>query len=214
MQQPKYRFYATLLDAFSWYQVSESENAEQELIDKINRVPITDPKALERMGKGSALNNLIDSIVLNGYDKFDEVPGITVFDGVEFKTEIVKQIAGQLHGSIAQHKTSTIISVNGIAVEVYGVLDYVIESRCIDLKTTSSYDLGKYKDSMQRHLYPICLFNEGVVVDEFEFLVTDFKSVFKEPYRVDLKESEAVIKNQCQMLIDFIESKKHFIKVF
>lgn len=52
-QQPKpdFKFYATLLDSFARYQNSESDNAERELIDKINRVPITDPAALERMGK-------------------------------------------------------------------------------------------------------------------------------------------------------------------
>jgi hypothetical protein len=49
---PKYRFYATLLDAFVWYQVSESDTAEQDLINKINRVPVTDEKSLERMNKG------------------------------------------------------------------------------------------------------------------------------------------------------------------
>ena len=55
MSQPKYRFYATLLDSFYWFLNSESETAEQEFIDKINRVPITDEKALERMNKGGSL---------------------------------------------------------------------------------------------------------------------------------------------------------------
>lgn len=209
MNQPKYRFYATLLDAFAWYQVSESENAEQELLDKINRVPVTDEKELERMNKGTALNNLIDSIILNGYDKL--YPDVTKFDGFEFKTDLVKEVAQHLAFAASQHRTATIIRTNGIDVEVYGVADYILENKCVDLKTTSSYDLGKYKGSMQRHLYPVCLFNEGITIDEFEFLVTDFNSVFKEPYQVDLIASNAILAAQCSLLIEFVESRKHLI---
>ncbi len=206
---PNYKFYATLLDAFKWYQKSESENAEQEFIDKINRVPITDEKALERMNKGTALNNLVDSIVLNGYDKL--YPEVTKFDGFEFKTDVVIEIAEYLKSSISQYKTSMLIDVKGSVVELYGYIDYIDANKAIDLKSTASYDLGKYKDSMQMHVYPLSLNHEGVDVDEFEFVVTDFKTVFKEPYTVDLKESNRILTEQCSLLIDFLELKKHLI---
>lgn len=209
MPKPKYKFYATLLDAFSWYQVSESENAEQEFIDKINRVPVTDEDALERMNKGTALNNLIDSIVMCGYDKI--YPEVTTFDGIEFKTDVVTECAEYLAGASAQHRTETTIICNGSEVLLYGVVDYIKLNRAIDLKSTSTYDLGKYKNSMQRHLYPLSLCNEGIMVDEFEFVVTDFKSVFKEPYKVDLTESLSILTEHCLLLIDFIEARKDLI---
>jgi hypothetical protein len=200
MSQPKYRFYATLLDSFYWFLNSESETAEQEFIDKINRVPITDEKALERMNKGTELNNLVDMLLVDKSIVQEQ-----------FKAEVVDELLNYLDGSVAQHRTETIIRCNGVDVLVYGVADYIKENKCIDLKTTSSYDLGKYKDSLQRHLYPVSLFNEGVLIDEFEFLVTDFNSVFKEPYKVDLVESNAILSTYCSELIDFIESKRHLI---
>lgn len=197
---PKYRFYATLLDAFVWYQVSESDTAEQDLINKINRIPITDEKALERMNKGTEFNNLIDIAITDPSIQQDT-----------FDKNIVSELSNYLIGSVAQYRTETILDCNGTLVLVYGVSDYIKENKCIDLKTTSAYDLGKYKDSMQRHLYPVCLNSEGVFVDEFEFLVTDFKSVFKEPYKVDLVESEKELISCCSALIEFVESKKHLI---
>lgn len=200
MSQPKYRFYATLLDSFYWFLNSESETAEQEFIDKINRVPITDEKALERMNKGTELNNLVDMILADRSIVQEQ-----------FKSEVVDELLNYLDGSVAQHRTETIIRCNGVDVLVYGVVDYIKENKCIDLKTTTAYDLGKYKDSLQRHLYPVSLFNEGVLIDEFEFLVTDFNSVFKEPYKVDLVESNAILSTYCSELIDFIESKRHLI---
>jgi len=197
---PKYRFYATLLDAFVWYQVSESDTAEQDLINKINRVTITDEKSLERMNKGTELNNLIDMALIDSTVQQDT-----------FDKNIVSELSEYLIGSVAQYRTESILDCDGIFVLVYGVSDYIKENKCIDLKTTSAYDLGKYKDSMQRHLYPVCLNKEGIFVDEFEFLVTDFKSVFKEPYKVDLVESEKILTSCCSALIEFIESKKHLI---
>jgi hypothetical protein len=128
-----------------------------------------------------------------------------------FDKNIVGELSEYLIGSVAQYRTESILDCDGISVLVYGVSDYIKENKCIDLKTTSAYDLGKYKDSMQRHLYPVCLNKEGIFVDEFEFLVTDFKSVFKEPYKVDLVESEKILTYCCSALIEFIENKKHLI---
>lgn len=210
MNQPKYRFYATLLDAFAWYQVSESENAEQELLDKINRVPITDEKALERVNRGKELNDLVDGILRGEIELTDETVSFN-YGGFEFRATVIRELVQYLSGAVIQHRTSTIIIANGVAVEVYGVADYIKQNKCIDLKTTSGYDLGKYKDSMQRHLYPVCLYNEGIAIDEFEFLITDFNSVFKEPYQVDTIQSNSILATQCAMLIEFIESRKHLI---
>lgn len=211
--QPKYKFYATLLDAFLWYQVSESDNAEQEFIDKINRVPITDPKALERMAKGTALNNLVDKQVVN--ETMNEAETMSeIVNGMTFTfdSRIVNQLGDKLQGSIPQYYTETIIRCNGNNVLVYGYIDYILTNKIIDLKTTKTYELGKYKDSMQMHLYPICLYNEeGIIADEFEFLITDFNEVYSEVYPINLIDSNTKLAITCNALIEFIESKKEFI---
>lgn len=212
MKTPKYRFYATLLDAFSWYLKSESEHAERELLDKINRVPETDERAIERMGKGTAFNNLVD-FMIDAELSIEDLTATSEYNGMrfEFNGSVVNEIANYLKGATKQYRTSGLIIANGVWVELYGDIDYLLLNKSIDLKTTKEYELGKYKDSMQRHVYPVCLHIEGVTIDEFEFLSTDFTSVFHETYKVDIAESWAILSNHCAMLIDFIEARKHLI---
>jgi hypothetical protein len=208
--KPKYKFYATLLDSYKWYLKSESDDCLQELIDKINRVPFVS----EAAEKGTSFNALIDSILI-GYDKLGEQ--ITRFDSYEFSTGLVKEIAESLTGAVAQYRTSGLIQTSKGLVEIYGNIDYILHDKAIDLKCTGSYDLGKFKDSMQRHVYPICLSQEGIMVDEFEFLVTDYRGIFRESYKVDLEASSREIINVCESFIDFLEIKKSLItdkKVF
>jgi len=209
MSKPKYRFYATLLDAFKWYLVSESENSTQDLINKINRVPIADEKSLERMNKGTALNNVIDNCL--SCNSEIELEQAVVCDGFAFNKEIVVDILNRLYGSAIQYRTSTVVETKYGLVEVYGVIDYLSAWKCIDLKTTSQYDLGKYVNGMQRHVYNVSLADEGIKTEEFEFLVTDFKSVYSEPYNVDYGESKLIVIDCCESLIEFIEANRHLI---
>lgn len=209
MQQPQYKFYATLLDAYVWYLQSESESATQELINKINRVPITDEKALARINKGTALNDIIDDFVKGKFKPTNEVT--TTHNGFEFDNTLIGNIGYALQGSIPQHYTSCNIVVENQLVHLYGYIDYILMDKCIDLKTTSKYELGKYKDSMQLHLYPLALYRENIVVDEFEFIVTDFDDVYSETYKVDFLESLSKLNQVCGGLIRFIEANKNLI---
>lgn len=210
--QPRYKFYATLLDAFRWYRASESESALQEFIDKINRVEIVDEKALERMNKGTALNNLVDKQVKNHvFCEADKISSIVDNTEFTFDAKIVNELGDRLELSIPQHYIECTIDVNGVEVLLYGYIDYLRLNRCIDLKTTSKYELGKYKDNMQMHLYPVSLKEKGIDVDEFEFLVTDFKEVYSEVYPINIDNSLNILSNECGLLIEFLELKKDLI---
>ena len=209
--KPDYKFYATLLDSYKWYVKSESDDALTDLINKINRVPFSSDAA----DKGTGFNRLIDQLL--------DIPemgvtNITVNDKTfTYSESLAKEIASILNGSTSQYFTSSLIQTSKGIVEIYGYIDYILFDKAIDLKCTGSYDLGKFKDSMQRHVYPVCLSKEGIYVDEFEFLVTDYKSIFRENYKVDLEESKREIINTCESLIDFLEIKKSEItdrKVF
>lgn len=194
--QPQFKIYPSLLDAYSWYASSESEEAEIDLINKINRVSFHSDLA----EKGTWFNQLID-LALIGNERF----GICYLDGV------AHDIVERLQGAVSQQFTSTTIMVNGNCVELYGYYDYLLQDRVIDLKTTSKYDLGKYKGSMQLHFYPVSLIDNGCQINEFEFLVTDFESVFSETYKVDYNTSKQILINKCAELINFLEAKKHLI---
>lgn len=208
--QPSYKFYATLLDAYNWYAASESEDALQELIDKINRVPFYS----EAAAKGTALNKIVDIAL----DKGLPVGVETISeDGFGFQMSLVSELQQTLCGAIPQYKASTQINTKYGIVEIYGYIDYLLLNKAIDLKCTGSFEIGKYKNSMQRHVYPVCLADEDIYLDEFEFLITDYKSIFRESYTVDLKESKQTIVNTCEALINFLHIKRDLItdkKVF
>lgn len=90
MNQPKYRFYATLLDSFQNYVDSDSiwekyyghsetppftieefhDQKRQDLIDSINRVDGVYPEAA---AKGTCLNEIVDRIILNRNPSESEV---------------------------------------------------------------------------------------------------------------------------------------------
>lgn len=200
--QPDYRFYPSLLDAYKWYQASEEDEAEQELINKINRVPYQSDAA----DKGTWFNELID-LSLKGIEKHQEC----------YLTGCAKQVVENLRGAARQVYTSTFLEVDGKTVELYGYIDFIKEDRIIDLKTTRAYELGKYKNSLQLHLYPFSIINAGNEINYFEFLACDFKSVFSEVYKVDYDLSKSILMGCCRELIRFIEIKKSLItdkKVF
>ena len=198
MQQSQcdYRIYPSLLDAYRWYQASESDSSEQELIDKINRKPFQSDAA----DKGTWFNALID-LSLKGLEKH----GLFYLEG------IASDIAVELSGAARQVFTSTQIEVDGKIVELYGYIDYVKEDAVIDLKTTKEYELGKYKDSLQLHFYPVSLIDEGNHINNFQFLVTDFRNVYREDYDVSYEKSKAILTDTCRELIRFIELKKNLI---
>lgn len=210
--QPSYKFYATLLDAYQWYRVSESDNAAAELIDKINRVRTMDAEAIQRMNRGTALNNLVDLAIESGVviDSYE-------IDGVHysFPESLVLHLAEKLHGSIIQYRANLSIIHNGKVVELYGYTDYVLTDSVIDLKTTASYELGEYANSMQRHLYPIALIANGNQINRFEFIAVEIKSgyhnVYSESYPVDDAESMAVVRDCISGLIEFIEANRYLI---
>lgn len=195
-KQPQFKFYATLLDAFKWYQASEKEDAEQELINKINRVPFQSDAA----EKGTRFNNLIDCL-MDGESQISD----------EFGERLPAGIAELLNGSIKQVFTSTLLQTDYGLVELYGYIDYIKMDAAIDLKTTKNYELGKYKDSLQKHVYPVSLIDDGNDIKTFEFLVTDFSSIYIETYNVNYDESVVILKRVCEHFIEFLRAKKHLI---
>lgn len=195
-QLPDYRLYPSLLDSYQWYKSSESETSEQELLNKINRLPFTS----EAADKGTWFNELID-LSLKGLSKYK----------LEYLSGPAQEIASRLQGAAKQIFTSTLIEIDGKLVELYGYIDYMKLDRTIDLKTTKEYKLGKYKDSLQLHFYPVSLIDEGNEINEFEFLVCDFDNVYSEVYDVNYDVSKNILMDACRELIRFIEIKKDLI---
>lgn len=194
--QPQYKIYVTLLDAYKWYASSESDEAEQEFINKINRVRFES----EAASKGTWFNNFLDSC-LEGKEKFD----------LCFVESPVKDLIDHLEGAAKQVYVKTFVTVDGALVELYGYLDYLKHDVVTDVKTTKQYELGKYKDSLQLHFYPVALIDAGNEINAFEFKVFDFKELYTESYPVNYAESKSKLIDALREIIRFIEIKRDII---
>jgi len=216
-----YRFSATMLDAYEdfldanaedffyqddagrWhrnyneetgeYHFTESEVyelAKKELIDKINRVEFTPSEAAS---KGTALNEIVDSIlehrkaegvtVTRMYEwldgrQTDKVVGLqAAIDGFTFpfSTTLCREVADYFQGSVCQMFTSAPLQTCYGLVELYGYADYVREDKVFDLKTTKKYNFGKYEKKWQKHVYPYTLITSGKCTDVKAFEYTCYK---------------------------------------
>lgn len=237
MSNVKYKIYCTLLDGFQNYLDSSeiyqkywgfSENPaktedefEQEqyqgFIDRINRVPFDSEPA----DKGTAFNEVIDCII-DGVNS-DKVQieqstyrGKKVIKAIynertfNFDTQLCKDIAGMLKGALTQQYTQGVLSTKYGDVLLYGYIDQVMPFKVVDLKTTGKYSVFKFRNNWQHKVYPYCLQQNGIDIDDFEYLVTDFKKTYTETYTFKERHIQQITAH-VEQLIEFIEAHRHVI---
>lgn len=196
-QQPKYRIYATLLDAFmqleraevvweKYYGFSQEppctpeefrEKLEKELIDRVNRVPFES----EAADRGTAFNEVVDALIENRKPKFMDVERTTdlqylvKFNGHEFKfpIQLCVDMAVMYRDALTQRRVSGVMSTGYGDVELYGVIDELMPMAVHDIKTTGSYSMGKYKYNNQHLVYPWALRMMGVDITTFHYDVVE-----------------------------------------
>ncbi|RKD18986.1 hypothetical protein BCY91_14005 [Pelobium manganitolerans] len=224
--KPRYKFYATLLDAFHYYLRSEAENAFQEFIDKINRVPFTS----EAAEKGTCFNELVDMLADNRYDEAcakykiaeralrghevltcthtDRTGNEWVFD---YKKALVWDFAYTYAKSNRQIYTSGHLGTSRGTVELYGYIDELALDTVVDIKTTSKYEFPKFLHNYQHLVYPFTLRQEGLETSSFRYHITDFTNTYIEDYSFDEERDVKRLKAHVEHLIDFIETYRHLI---
>lgn len=225
----QYKFYATLLDSFAWYLKSDADNAEEEFINKVNRVPFTSAAA----DKGTAFNKLVDQLIADinavpnaGYSELLSFflatsPGDTMgMDGFAFERDIIQHFVDTYRWARPQlYVEAPLVTARG-TVLLYGYIDELLFGSAHDIKTTSSYDFPKYLHNWQHIVYPYCLNHCGVLPDvarHFNYEVTDFKRVYSEPYIYRGELDRLRLVDICEQLIAFLDARKHLItdkKVF
>lgn len=199
MQQPKYRLYATILDAFWGYLNSDavwekywgwSENPPhtpeefhelqfKELIDRINRVPFDNEKA----DRGTAFNELVDALIEKRKPSKMEVERnaentcyTVVYNNrtFVFPISLCCEFANYFKGALTQIRVEAILPTAFGDVLVYGFIDELMPTTVHDIKTTGSYSVGKFKDHHQHLVYPYALLKNGSDVRTFEYNIVEF----------------------------------------
>jgi hypothetical protein len=209
---------------------------EQELIDKINRVP---QEPSEAASKGTIFNEIVDCIIerrgchREGWTVesiADENGNKTTIHGAldgfdfYFDAAFCKQVAAYFAGALPQFYIEALLPCRYGTVKLYGWIDELRKDVVYDLKTTKRYEFGNYQHYWQRHVYPYCLIESGdsKTIKGFEFTVIKWQGgtkynpvlsgeMYKEYYTYDHCESSALIRQECERFIEWLEANKEKI---
>jgi len=213
-----YRIYPSLLDSYAWYEKNESQTALQEFLDKVNRAPQPYSEAAD---KGTKFNQITDALLKGGlpngvYLSSDAKSYIYPADGFApefyYPVHICHEFARELEGSATQVFVKGTIETKYGEVELYGYTDNVLMDTAIDQKTlTKAYEFPKYLHNWQHIVYPYCLRQQGVKVERFTYLITDFTSVYNEDYEYNEEKDLPRLRSHIEKLIEFLENVKPLV---
>lgn len=152
-----YRFYPSLLNVFSRY-LQGGNLTVQALIDSINRVPTPTTTAQER-------GVSFEEAVVKGTDE------------ERFDPEIIKKVRKLLPRPIVETQVYCQWEIDDVLF--YGYVDLIGKFKAVDLKTTASYQPGRFVHNHQ-NLYLHALKRKGIKL--MEYVITDFTDVYVESY--------------------------------
>jgi hypothetical protein len=152
-----YRFYPSLLNTFSRY-LTGGNLSMQQLVDSINRVPTPTTAAQER-------GTSFEEAVIKGTDE------------ERFNPEILKKVRKLLPRPIVDTQVYCQWQIDDVLF--YGYVDLIGSFKAVDLKTTASYQPGRFVSNHQ-NLYLHALKRKGIKL--MEYVVTDFTDVYVESY--------------------------------
>ncbi|AQG80291.1 hypothetical protein [Spirosoma montaniterrae] len=152
-----YRFYPSLLNAFSRY-VRGGNLLAQELIDSINRVATPTTEAQER-------GISFEEAIIKGTNE------------ERFDPDIVRKVRKLLPRPIVDTQVYCQWQVDDVLF--YGYVDLIGKFKAVDLKTTASYQKDRYVFNHQ-NLYLHALKRKGIKL--MEYVITDFTDVYVESY--------------------------------
>lgn len=221
------------------------EKQFQSLIDRINRVPfdseaadygtafneVVDCMVDNRSSDKIDVRKVYETIVTGQVDNCDpderfadvqytgKVIGLEVsYNGRTFFYDInmCREFANYYKGAVTQMFVSAILPTMYGNVRLYGYLDELMPQCVHDIKTTTSYSVGKFKNHWQHHAYPYCLEQMGIYIPTFEYNVAQVAKngrweTFTETYNYRPEVSRKMLVEQCESLIRFLEDNKSLI---
>lgn len=203
----------------------------QSLIDRINRVPFES----EAAEQGTVFNEVIDCLIENRKPNIDGMvfrsdmetgtiettyaKSSELIYNFSFPLSLCREFADYFKGAMTQVRTEAILPTNYGNVLLYGYIDELMPTCVHDIKTTKSYTAGNFKDHWQHIVYPYCLNENGVKVNEFEYNVAEINrtkygvryATFTEYYSYNPLSDIPKLTAHVEGLIEFIEFNKELI---
>lgn len=176
----KYKVYPTLLNLYARFEKGLA--SEQELLDRINRVPVPQTEA---QAKGVTFEDAV--LKGTGEDLFD--PDIIIRSRLLLPDPV---LATQVY---CEHLVGEAL--------FYGFVDVLGRNLAVDLKSTAKYTEGRFGEDHQ-NLYLPAFKKRGVRV--LRYVITDFSDLFTEEY--DLSTDLSVQYRQIQAFTEFLEQHR------
>lgn len=172
----KYKLYPSLLGCFDRFE--RGYIGEQELLDRINRVPIPQTDAQSR---GVSFEDAVIKGI--GEESFDP--------------EILSKVRSYLPRPMLKTQVYCEYQLNDSLI--YGYVDVIGKMLAVDIKTTGKYREGCFAKSHQNFYLP-ALRTKGI--RSLRYVITDFQDVYLEEYDqlADLTYQEAQIARFCTFL--------------
>lgn len=217
----------------------------QGLIDKINRVPfdseaadkgtafneVVDCMIEHRKSEKVEINKILwneehlDRII-NGNTPFpitkkhytSTVIGINAkYNNREFvfNINLLREFANYYKGALTQQYVEAVIHTSKGNVLIYGYIDELMPTSVHDIKTTSQYYVGKFKNHSQHLVYPYCLIQSGNDIKTFEYNVATIGvnnyQTYTETYVFNPERDIPILTHRIEDLIQFVEDNRHLI---
>ena len=180
LEDIKFRFYPSLLNQYDRF--LEGKLSENDLLDRINRVPIPQTEA---QAKGVSF----EDAVLKGVEE-------ELYDA-----EIIKKVRALLPRPMM--KTQVYCEYQWKDVLIYGYVDVIGKMLAADIKTTKQYTADAFAVSHQ-NLYLPALKSKGI--RSLRYVITDFSEVYQEEYDQTVDLSFQL--NQIETFCDFLEENR------
>ncbi|WP_031528987.1 hypothetical protein [Dyadobacter crusticola] len=171
-----YKLYPSILNCFDRFE--KGHLTEQELIDRINRIPVPQTEAQQR-------GVSFEEAVIKGTDE-------EMFD-----PEVLDKVRALLPRPMLRTQFYCEYQLNNVLL--YGYVDVLGKMFAADIKTTSNYKPGQYSQNHQNFYLP-ALRAKGV--RSLRYIITDFQQVYQEDYDhgLDLSLQEMQVKSFCEFL--------------
>lgn len=196
-----------MLDSFQYYLSDESDEALQNILDRINRVSFKS----EAADKGSAFNELVDNAKtrpeliqpeITTYEYMDRDGEMQTF---QFKTNVVREFVDKFREAQHQVFVEATLPTKYGEVFIYGYVDEIMRGWIYDIKTTSNYTFPKFLHNWQHIVYSYCLIQNGIDCQGFEYTITDFSNTYTEQYIFNPERDTKKLIAFCERFIEFLE---------
>lgn len=196
----RYSISPSLLNAWAYIYKSFDGYEQKAYDDFVRALQRIKSEPTVAMLKGIEFENVVNFICHNGYHQnhkywackcwYEEIVVRGGMDGIHASepcqycdcppkpSQLHFKIAEIVTGGVQQVELKKKVTIDGTEFLLVGYADYIKEGVIYDIKTTKSYDVGKYFDSLQHAVYMyICQ-----DAYKFEYLISDGKDVYREKY--------------------------------